>query len=438
VKFLRLALPVVLSYLGLMLMGFVDLLCVGRVSPLAVGAVGTGNTFFSCGMVFGIGLLSGLEYRIGFAHGARDPKGAWTAFVQGLWISLGLGAVLTLGLLLVSDWFGSLGVNSELVPLASVYLKITALSLIPSFVFTAARQYLQGRGSAVAAMWILIIANLLNLLGNYVFVLGNWRSPQWGAVGSAWVTVVSRIFMMIAMLACALYKEEQRRKVGWILDRNMCRELIRLGLPSGMQMVLEVGVFALATILASRLEPLSIAAHHIVLNLASMTFMIPLGIGSATAVLVGQSMGAKDPRAAARTGWHGLKIGIGFMAFSCAVMLAAPQVLLGVYSQNEAILAVARDILFLAALFQLADGAQVVGTGALRGAGDTRFALIANLCGHWVVGLPMGLWLGFGIGMGLRGIWMGLALGLVVVAIALLLRWRLVARRIVALESGPI
>jgi MATE family multidrug resistance protein len=188
-------------------------------------------------------------------------------------------------------------------------------------------------------------------------------------------------------------------------------------------MSFEVGVFAAATALASRLSAQELAAHQVVLNTASMTFMVPLGISSATAVLVGQALGRNRMRQAARMGWKGLAYGIGFMAISSVSLLVFRHQILGVYTRDARVMEVGGQILLIAALFQLSDGAQTVATGALRGLGDTRTPMIVNLVGHWGIGLPVGIFLAFYRGWGLQGIWTGLSLGLTAVAVSLMWVW---------------
>ncbi|NBV89614.1 MAG: hypothetical protein EBR88_08910 [Betaproteobacteria bacterium] len=209
-----------------------------------------------------------------------------------------------------------------------------------------------------------------------------------------------------------------------------------MGWPSAVQMSLEVGVFALSTGLAARFAAIDLAAHQLVLNTASVTFMVPLGISSAAAVLVGQAKGRGDAAEARRVGWRCLQIGVGFMALSCVTLLALPGPILGLYTNDPAVIGVGSSILFIAALFQLSDGAQVTGTGILRGLGDTRSSLVMNLIGHWLLGLPLGVLMGFVWGWGLRGIWIGLSIGLTAVALSLVWRWN-AASRVTTSERQP-
>jgi MATE family multidrug resistance protein len=204
----------------------------------------------------------------------------------------------------------------------------------------------------------------------------------------------------------------------------MIKGLFKMGLPAGLQMTFEVGVFALATTLAGRLSPADLAAHQIVLNTASLTFMVPLGIGSAAAVAVGHSIGMKSHREAVEMGWKSLKMGAGFMAFSSLLFFGLGEHVVRFFTSDSAVAEIGKQIFLIAGFFQIADGIQTVGTGSLRGLGDTRSSMAINLVGHWLIGLPVGGVLCFYLKQGLAGLWIGLSLGLILVALAILVQWR--------------
>jgi MATE family multidrug resistance protein len=429
---LELALPVVLTNLGLMLMGVVDVIFVGHVSATAIGAVGLGTSIFYWLFIFGIGLLMGLDYLVSFAEGAQRPEDGHHALVQALIATTALSVPLTALLLILShhlDWFG---INPAVQLETTHYLDVIAWSLWPALIFSAARQYLTARGVARPAMIILVLANLLNAVVNYVLIFGHWGFAPMGVTGSAVATLASRLAMMISMGIYLLLWDRRRdrlfEKFPLAYDREKMRAFLKLGLPSAFQMTFEVGVFGLSTALAARLTADALAAHQIVLNIASLTFMVPLGLSSATAVLVGQALGRGDPKEATHMGWYGLGLGVGFMGFSGLMLYVFAQPILSIFTNDPGVRIFATQIILIAALFQLSDGAQAVTTGALRGVGDTRSAMIANLCGHWLVGLPVGLLLCFKLGWGLQGLWVGLSLGLTVVAAVLLAIWRLRSR----------
>lgn len=429
----ELAFPVVISYLGIMTMGLVDLICVGRVSASALGAVGVGTSIFAWAMVFGMGLLTGLDYLVSHAHGAGKSHEGHLSWSQGFWASWVLGIPTTLLLLLISahlEWFG---LNPEVVGQSRDYLWVLSFSLIPIYLFSASRQYLQAQGIARPAAVILVFANILNALANWAFVLGHAGFPAMGARGSAYATLIARLFMLFSMFAVHFFYdrrgENHFERLGIPFQRGSMKQLLKLGLPTSLQMTFEVGGFALSTTLAAKLAASALAAHQIVLNIASMTFMVPLGVSSATAVLVGREMGRGEHREAAKIGWKGLGIGVGFMAISSLFLLTFSTHLIRLYTADAEVQTVAANILLIAALFQLSDGAQIVASGALRGLADTKSAMVANLLGHWAIGLPIGVTLCFVYGKGLPGIWTGLALGLTTVAVCLVWRWNHLSRR---------
>lgn len=414
-----LALPIVLTYLGFMSMQLVDLAFVGRISAVAIGAVGLGGAIFSAFMIFGIGLMTGLDTLVSQAFGAGRREDARASFAQGAIASFLVGVPLTALLLVLASQLGRFGVTPEIVPDTRRYLTVLSFSLIPVILFTAIKSYFQALQSPKPALLVLVAANLLNAFVNWLLVPGNLGAPALGAEGSAWATLFARLWMCAA-LGTYLYSRE-RPLIRW--DAAKMKALLSLGLPVALQMTFEVGVFALATALAAGLSPVDLAAHQVVLNIAGFMFMVPLGVGSATAVLVGHAVGAGDRRSARKQGWHGLRLGMGFMALSCLNLLLFGRAILGIYTHEAPVVDVAVRILLVAALFQLSDGAQSVATGALRGLGDTRTPMSANLIGHWLIGLPVGAFLCYRAEMGIFGLWLGLSLGLTVVAAALLWAW---------------
>ena len=417
-------------------MGLVDMLFVGKLGPAALGGLGLGNSIFSWIMTIGIGLIFGLDFPASSAIGSGNRPRAFQVFIHGLYLSLGISvpaAAITVGIALVLDRFG---LNPEVVPFARSFMIMTAVSYLPIFLFNSAKSYLQAQSIAVPTFVVLVVANLLNFLLNSAFIEGRYGFPNLGYNGLAVSTVTGR-FAMAAMLVGYVFWREFRvgevlRRSGiYRIDRVLFREILRLGLPASAQMLLEVGVFSLSTALAARFVATDLAAHQVVLNTASLLFMVPLGIGSAAGSLVGQAVGAHDFRLARRIGNSALVLGFGFAVVSSTMLILFAEPALGIYTTDPAVIEAAKRILFVAALFQISDGAQVIATGALRGLGDTLVAAVANGVGHWLIGLPVGLFLGFSQGYGLTGIWVGLAAGLTAVASALVFFWvRVTARRL--------
>ena len=423
---LELAIPVVAGNVGIMVMGLVDLLFVGKVGPIDIGAIGVSHAAFSWVMIFGVGLLAGLEFLMARSFGAGDEEASRKYLAQGLRISLFAGVLLSAALWGSAQFLELFGFNPDVLPKTQRSLEILALGLLPVLGFTTLRIFLQSRNQTREAVIALIAANLLNAALNAVLVTGEWGFPRWEAIGSVTATVASRWLMFLVLIPASM------RAAGGVLpfeaDLRRMKETLRLGLPSAIQMAFEVGGFAFVTGLAGKLSSTQLAAHQIVLNVASLAFMVPMGISSAAAVRVGQWLGKGASREAILTGWMSFAVAGVYAVFSASVFVFLGEPILSFYTTDSAVLSAGAGLLGLAALFQFSDGAQVVATGVLRGVADTRSPAYANGIGHWLVGVPLGYYLCFVQGTEARGLWMGLSVGLTVVAIMLLIAWGFRAR----------
>jgi MATE family multidrug resistance protein len=431
-----LAVPVVLAELGWMTMGIVDTLMVGRLGPEAIGAVGIGTSLFMGVCIFAMGLLLGLDTLVSHAFGAGRLDQCHTWLAHGVVLALALAAPMTLVVLALSSALSWWGLHPDVLRLTQPYLNVLAWSVPPLLLYAAFRRYLQGMGVVRPVMIALFMANLFNIVVNWILIFGKCGAPAMGVRGSAWATVMARVAMAAFLLGVILHREYGRRpglfETPPPIELGRMRRLIGLGLPAASQVTLEVGVFAAATALAGRLAPASLAAHQIAINLAAFTFMVPLGVASAGAVRVGQAVGRRDIAGAARSGWTALLFGVFFMAGAASAFLLIPRALIGAFTLDEAVLEIGVSLLFVAAMFQLFDGLQGVATGVLRGLGDTRSPMLWNLVGHWVIGLPLGYALCFAAGLGVIGLWWGLSTGLIICGVALLIVW---SRRIGGLSD---
>lgn len=427
-----LAWPVAAAELGWMAMGLVDTMLVGRVGAEAIGAVSIGSHLFFAVAITGMGMLLGLDYLVATAHGAGHPEDGRRALVQGLYLAVAVSAALTAVLLVLEANLHHLGLQPGVATAAAPYLRTLNWSLLPLLLFAALRRYLQAIGRVRPVMVALVSANLINAAVGWLLVFGHWGAPALGAVGTGWATLASRVYML-AVLIAVVWRLERERRAGAPLhlapDLPLLARLARLGLPAATQMLLECGVFATATVLVGSLTANALAAHQIALSAAAFAFMVPLGVSAAAAVRVGHAIGRHQPAAARRAGWTALLLGTAFMASSAAVFVAAPRAVLRVFTDVPEVIATGVTLLAVAAAFQLFDGLQVVATGALRGIGDTRTPMLANLAGHWLLGLPIGAALCFRAGWGVAGLWIGLCVGLVAVALTLISVW---ARRRIA------
>jgi MATE family multidrug resistance protein len=423
-----LAVPVVLSELGWMVQGVVDTIMVGKLGPAAIGAVALGNAVFFTPSIFGIGLLLGLDTLVSQAYGRKDHDDCHRWLAQGMYLACIITPPIMLLLALVSLGFAPMGITAQVAAPAGSYLRLLTWSMLPLLLYCGTRRYLQSVGQVGVVTVTLISANLINWLGNWVLIYGKWGMPAMGVRGSAISTGISRLLTAVALMGFAWRYERQR---GHPLFRHWpapsltkIRALLRLGAPAAGQMVLEVGAWNLATFSAGWLTPVALATHQIVLNYVSLTYMVPLGISAAAAVSVGHAVGACDGARARRDGWMALGLGTGFMVLAAMVFLAAPGPLIALYTSDPQVRSVGSSLLVLAAVFEIFDGIQAVSTGALRGLGETRTPMLANLVGYWVLGLPLGMFLCFVLHWGIYGVWVGLTLALIVVASTLLVRWR--------------
>jgi MATE family multidrug resistance protein len=424
---IRLAGPVILAELGWMSMGLVDTLMVGRLGPAAIAATGMGSGVFTAIVIFGMGLMLGLDALVSQSAGAGrlDDCLRWLhhGVVLALLVTPGVMLLTWVAFLSIDAW----GLNPQIGALARPYLHVIALSAAPLLLYAALRRYLQGIHVVRPVMYALVTANLVNAGANAILIYGRFGAPALGVTGSAWSTCIARAYMA-AFLFAAVRREHRRRgnahpHVPFAVQLHRLRQLIALGAPAASQITLEVGVFALATALAARLDAVSSASHQIALNIVSLVFMVPLGLASAGAVRVGHAIGARDVARARRAGWMALAVGAGIMVVLGTILFALPRPLLGVFTTDARVLAIGSRLLAIAAAFQLFDGTQAVTTGILRGIGDTRTPMVMNVIGHWVLGLPVGYALCFRFAWGVTGLWIGLSIGLIFCAVALTATW---------------
>jgi MATE family multidrug resistance protein len=431
-----LAVPVVLSELGWVAMSIVDTIMVGTLGPVAIGAVALSSAVSYVPSLFGMGLLLGLDTLVAQAYGRHDQDECHRWLVQGVYLACILALPLMSLIFLASFGFAAFGINAQVAAPATVYLRILNWGTLPLLLYGGARRYLQGVNDVRVITLTAVGANLFNWFGNWALIYGKLGLPALGVNGSAASTVIARLFMAAALLGFVWRHERQRghspsrRWGGPQLAR--LRELVRLGAPAAGQVLLEVGAWNLATFSAGWLTPVALATHQIALNYASLTYMVPLGISAAAAVSVGHAVGAGDGARARRAGWLALGLGTSFMLLAAVVFLTAPVPLIALYTRDPAVMAVGPGLLALAAAFQIFDGIQTVSTGALRGLGETRIPMLANLIGYWALGLPLGLTLCFALRWGIYGLWIGLLAALIVIASLLLARWRYASRALVA------
>ena len=428
---LRLALPIVAVQVGMMFMGVVDTIMVGHLSARALAAVALGNLYFWACAIFGMGVIMALDPVIAQAIGARDEVAVTRGFQRGLLLAAVLTIPTSVAMMFVTPVLASLGQQEDLVPLAAEYVVYCLPGVFPFLAFNVLRQTLQAMQRVQPIVLTMVLANIANVLLNYMLIFGKLGAPALGVAGAAWATSASRWVMIIVLLALGwrqLHRHLRPVRADTFSLAPLGR-MLALGAPIGLQFQLEYGIFAVVGLLMGTLGTPQLAGHQVALNIASFTFMVPMGIAAAVAVLVGHAVGRDDPIDARRAAVAALVSGVGFMMGAALVLLAVPGLIARIYTTDAAVVAVTLVLIPLAGFFQVFDGMQVVCGGILRGLGDTHSPLIANIIGFWVIGLPLGLWLGMRLGQGPAGLWWGLVVGLAVVGVGLLVRVRVRMQR---------
>jgi MATE family multidrug resistance protein len=335
--------------------------------------------------------------------------------------------LLMLAMLAAERIFTGSGVDPTVATMTRSYVSILNWGTFPLLVYGGFRRYLQGVARVRPVTFALISANLVNLVFNWIFIYGHFGFPALGVAGSAWSTVLARIYMAGVLVYAAWAHENGRGHplfARWPRpDWARIRALLQLGLPAASQVVLEVAAFGAATVMASHLTPIALATHEIVLSCAAYTYMVPLGISAAAAVAVGHAIGAGNPARARRAGLLAIGLGAGFMALMAVLFLVIPAPIIHIWTRDRSVVVLGAHILAIVAGFQIFDGIQTVSTGALRGLGETRFPMLMNLTAYWILGLPFGALLCFRLHWGLAGLWTGLTLALILIAVVLIARW---------------
>ncbi len=432
---LRLAWPMVLANLLYMSLSVVDVLFVARLGQEALAASSLAIAIFMLTQ-WALSSLTGAVAPLIAAergrklHAVREIR---RSVRMALWLGLAAGLA---GMVICTGgeaFMRLTGQNPALTERAQEFLTILSFAMVPLVLSNVLRMFVSAMGRPILATAITALAIGANVLGNYCLVFGNLGAPALGLPGSGWSTVIVGVLSLFAYGTVIQFNRQLRRYhiFGrlWRPDWRRFGELAKLGLPIGLTVLAEGGLFSSAAFLMGRLGELPLAAHTLALQIAAMFFQIAFGLGQAAAIRVGFHYGARDNDGIRRAGMVALGLTLGFQLVSACIMLAAPRLLLTAYldpaaATNAALVALAVQYLMVAAAFQLADGFQAVAAGVLRGLQDTRVPMLIALAGYWLVGFVVAAWLGFGTPLAGTGVWIGLAAGLMAVAILLVWRWR--------------
>ena len=432
----KLAAPVMLGMLGHTFVSFVDNIMVGQIGTAELAAVSLGNSFMFIAMSVGIGFSTAITPLIAEADSADNFKQAKSTFKHGLFLCTVLGIILFLGVFFAKPLMYLMQQPEEVVALAIPYLDLVAFSLIPLVVFQALKQFSDGMSMTRYPMYATLIANIVNIVLNYLLIFGKFGFPALGIVGAAFGTVISR-FIMLAYLWWLLAKKERTKALVtnikfFILEKLMLQKFINLGAPSAMQMLFEVAIFTAAIWLSGLLGKNAQAANQIALNLSSMTFMVAMGLSVASMIRVGNQKGLQKFKELRRIAFSIFLLGILLAIFFGSIFFlfhkSLPKIYIDFtdaanYTDNLEVVRIASQLLFAAAIFQISDTIQVVVLGALRGLQDVKIPTIITFISYWVIGFPISYFLGKASKYGSFGIWLGLLAGLSTAAIFLYMRF---------------
>lgn len=442
--FSKLAIPMVATTLLQFSLNLVDNAVVGSYSTLELAGLAAGNGVFFFFWVVLMGVYYSLDMMFGELFGQKDLQGAVPVMHAALISGVVLSTIVCLLTLVAGYFFEIFGSTPEIVTVTKPYLYVVAISIIPTLALMQLQKFNQVFGNAMAFVWVTLAINVLNLGLDIALVHGiEGYIPAMGSLGAGFSTLGCRVVSLIAAFAISYgYAEKLAKEWGITLDHSLAamselwvkaREALRMGFPIALQLAAEIFMFTAATILATGFGEVPAAAHQIVLQVCSATFMVPLAIGSCASIRVSTLLGSEGPKLAIRSGWIGVVMATAPMVISGVAMYLFPEVFLQAFTSDLAVINAAIAIMFLGALFQVFDGLQVGAAGALRGIGKTKRPLYGNLIGHYLVGLPVGITLAYHYDMGIWGLWLGLSAGLAAVSIYNLYFWRV---EIARLESA--
>jgi multidrug resistance protein, MATE family len=431
---LRLAYPVMLSHLGQMSVQVADNMMVGRIGKEPLAASSFANSIFVVLLVMGLGMSFAITPQTAQADGENDTPKLTAILKHGILVNGLFGLLLSMVLFFGDEVMWYFSQPEIVVQLAIPYLKVIALSLIPFMVFQAFRQFAEGLGFTKQAMYITIVANLLNVFLNYIFIFGKLGFEPMGLFGAGLATLISRIVMAILMAAFVYLNH--RFAVYWkeFTFGNFSLDLViknlKLGIPMAFQLIFEVTTFSIAAIMIGWLGTVPLAAHQIAINMASISYMVALGISTAAMIRVGNQLGKKDYHTMRNAVMTSFIMAIGLMSVAALAFIFGRNFLPTLYIEDPEVIKQASVLLIVAGLFQLSDGVQVIGLGALRGMSDVKTPTIITLIAYWAIGLPLGYVLGFTFGLDALGVWYGLLAGLSIAAVLLFIRFNTQSKKL--------
>jgi MATE family multidrug resistance protein len=441
---LKLAYPIILGMLGHTVVGIVDNIMVGKLGPTELAAVSLGNSFVFIAMSLGIGFSTAITPLVAESDGKNDLAGGRSAFHHGLYLCTILGVALFTLIFFSKPLIAYMGQPEAVVEMAKPYLDIVGFSLIPLIMFQAYKQFADGLSETKYSMWATIIGNITNVVINYFLIYGIWIFPKWGIVGAAIGTIASR-FVMLGFMHYMMNLKPKFHPYfkGFSLKeikKEVNQKIIKIGIPSAMQMFFEVALFTGAIWLCGMIGTTSQAANQIALSLASLTFMFAMGLSITAMIRIGNQKGLEDyvtlRKVAISIFLLTIIIEFVFALLFVAFHTVLPYIFVDIndvknLTENLEVIAISANLLLVAAIFQISDGLQVVVLGALRGLQDAKIPMYITFVAYWIIGFPISIYLGLETELKAFGVWIGLLAGLTAAALFLYIRFNYLTKKLV-------
>lgn len=433
-KTFKLALPIVFGEIAQMALGIIDTAMVGAVSYKHLAAAALVLSVMNIPFVLGIGITISISQLVSQAHGQRDGQLVSHLLYNGLWLCAITAVLIAFLLEGGQNVLFHLNQDPEVAALAVPYLRIMGWSVIPMTLFIALKQFTDGLEYTKTAMVLSLIALPLNALLNWLLIFGNWGVPRMELVGAGWGTLITRIIIFLALLGVILWHPLFRKYIAvrrkqWALKWSTIKELLHIGIPSSLQITMEAGAFAISGILVGTIGAVEQAAHQIALSIASVTFMVSLGLSQAGSIRTSNAFGRRNWNSISIIGRGTIYMAVAYGIFCALLFILFRNQLPKVFNDNQAVVQLSALLLLYAGVFQISDSTQAICAGLLRGIKDVKIPTLFVAIAYWVVGIPMGCLLAFYYGMGATGIWTGFIIGLTLSAIFLSLRFRKLTKK---------
>ena len=434
-KNLKIAYPVMLGQLGQVAVGVVDSLMIGRLGTSNLAAVSVANGIFFIILIFGIGLSTAITPLVAQADGEKNLNKVSKILSHGLIMNTILSVLMTVIVFAIMPFLYNLNQPKEVIDIAIPYLKIITLSFIPLMVYQSAKQFAEGLSYTKPGMYATLIGNIVNVVLNYMFIFGKFGAPELGIVGAGIGTLSSRVVMMIVIYFFVFKQKVFKEAISHLtftkLETAIFSKLVKLGIPTGLQMVFEVGAFVAAVFIAGLISKEAIAANQIAQSLISIAFMLAIGFGSAATVRVGNQVGLRDYKMLKKVGISNIVMVVIMMIAFGVIFVIGSEFLPSLYIDDIEVIKTTASLLGIAALFQLSDGVQIVVLGALRGLQDVKIPTFITFVAYWVIALPLGYLFALILDFGVIGIWIGLGVGLTFSAVFNLMRFLKISNRLI-------